>query len=122
MPINTEMLHEQSPDNVSALKAIIAQLEDDNALLRRNNAELRKENESLKYSVATLDTDLAMLQGWRKCSEKLPAIGASVLISDGFVRMVGALMYDYTWNVDEVFYDVDEYKFLASLPEAPEVK
>ena len=122
MPINTEMLHGQSPDNVSALKAIIAQLEDDNALLRRNNAELRKENESLKYSVATLDTDLAMLQGWRKCSEKLPAIGASVLISDGFVRMVGALMYDYTWNVDEVFYDVDEYKFWASLPEAPEVK
>lgn len=109
-------------DEISELKARIAQLEDDNALLRKNNDELRKENEDLKNELFTVKTDLEMATRWRKCSEELPAIGASVLISDGFVRMVGALMYDYTWNVDEVFYDVDEYKFWATLPEAPEVK
>ncbi len=42
-------------------------------------AELRKENESLKYSVATLDTDLAMATRWRKCSEEMPTIGQEVI-------------------------------------------
>ena len=87
---------------IKEFKARIAQLEDDNALLRKNNAELREN------------------QRWRNCSEQLPAIGASVLISDGFVRKVAALMYDYTWNVDEAFYDVDDYKFWMPLPETPE--
>ena len=40
--------------------------------LNKRIAELEKENESLKYSVATLDTDLAMLKRWRKVSEELP--------------------------------------------------
>lgn len=91
-------------DEISELKARIAQLEDDNALLHKNNAELREATR------------------WINVSKGFPAVGASVLISDGFVRMVGALMYDYTWNVDETFYDVDDYKFWMPLPEAPGVK
>lgn len=45
-------------------------------------AELRKENESLKYSVATLETDLAMATRWRKCSEELPEEYTDVLFVD----------------------------------------
>ena len=37
--------------------------------------ELEAENESLKYSVATLDTDIAMMKRWRKVSEELPNDG-----------------------------------------------
>lgn len=36
--------------------------------------ELEAENESLKYSVATLDTDIAMMKRWRKVSEELPEV------------------------------------------------
>lgn len=35
--------------------------------------ELEAENESLKYSVATLDTDIAMMKRWRKCSDEMPS-------------------------------------------------
>lgn len=34
--------------------------------------ELEAENESLKYSVATLDTDIAMMKRWRKMSDEKP--------------------------------------------------
>ena len=42
--------------------------------------ELEKENESLKYSVATLDTDLAMLKRWRNVSEELPEKDGDYLV------------------------------------------
>ena len=45
--------------------------------------ELNAENESLKYSVATLETDLAMSQRWRKVIEELPKDGSDVLATDG---------------------------------------
>ena len=53
--------------------------------LKERIAELEKENESLKYSVASLETDLAMSQRWRKCSEELPEEYTDVLFvySDG---------------------------------------
>lgn len=45
--------------------------------------ELEAENESLKYSVATLDTDIAMMKRWRKVSEEMPPEGVDVLIYNG---------------------------------------
>ena len=84
---------------------------------------LASECRALRSMNAKAQEEIAMLkenQRWRKCSEGFPAIGISVLISDGFVRMVAALMHDYTWNVDETFYDVDDYKFWMPLPKAPE--
>lgn len=54
-------------DGVSKLKARIAELE--------------KENESLKYSVATLETDLAMSQRCRKCSEEMPSADEGYFIA-----------------------------------------
>lgn len=41
--------------------------------------ELEAENEILKYSVATLDTDLAMMKRWRKVNEELPPSEGSYL-------------------------------------------
>ena len=84
---------------------------------------LASECRALRSMNAKAQEEIAMLkenQRWRKCSDGFPAIGISVLISDGFVRMVAALMHDYTWNVDEAFYDVDDYKFWMPLPKAPE--
>lgn len=40
--------------------------------LKKENESLKAENESLKHSVATLDTDIAMLKRWRKVSEEKP--------------------------------------------------
>ena len=69
MAIELHHLHPSHDDEVARLKARIAELE--------------KENESLKYSVAALDTDLAMHQRWRKVSEEMPEDGAEVLATDG---------------------------------------
>lgn len=77
---------------------------------------LREMNAKAQEEIATLKEN----QRWRKCSDGFPAIGISVLISDGFVRKVAALMHDYTWNVDEAFYDVDDYKFWMPMPKPPE--
>jgi len=40
MPINTEMLHAQSPDDVAALKARIAELEKENAELKEQYKDM----------------------------------------------------------------------------------
>lgn len=37
-------------------------------------AELKAENESLKYSVATLDTDIATMKMWRNVNDNMPTI------------------------------------------------
>lgn len=50
----------------------IEQTRAENERMKARIAELEKENESLKYSVATLETDLAMSKRWRKCSEGMP--------------------------------------------------
>lgn len=71
---------EELKTRLSAIQSDKMQLEDDNALLRRNNEELRKEIESLKYSVATLDTDLAMAMRWRNVNEEFPEDGETVLV------------------------------------------
>ena len=42
--------------------------------LRNYIAELKAENESLKYSVATLDTDIAMMKMWRNVSDNMPTV------------------------------------------------
>ena len=62
-------------------------------------AELEKENESLKYSVASLETDLAMSRRWRKCSEELPEVSVEVLVTNGIDCEISDWCEDY-WNND----------------------
>ena len=66
--------------------------------LNKRIAELEKENESLKYSVATLDTDLAMLKRWRKVSEELPE-------KDGDYLVMARYPDDEEKHIEICFYD-----------------
>lgn len=66
MAIELHHLHPSHDDELSRLKARIAELE--------------KENESLKYSVAALETDLAMSQRWRNVEEELPHKGQKITL------------------------------------------
>ena len=54
--------------------------------LKERIAELEKENESLKYSIATLETDIAMADSWRTST---PPVGVELLLEtgDGFWRV-----------------------------------
>ena len=48
--------------------------------LKERNAELEKKVEELKYTVATLETDLAMAQSWRTTT---PPVGVDLLLETG---------------------------------------
>ena len=83
-------------------------------------AQLNAENENLKYSVATLETDLAMIQRWRKCSEELPEKQEWVFVSDGKHRMLckrvdGAWLFDGAWMPEEH----GKIEYWMPLPKAP---
>ena len=84
--------------------------------------ELEAENESLKYSVATLDTDIAMMKRWRKVSEENPSEemeGEDFLVSNGYYSVV--CEWRGYWNNDPFCGDknCDVVKFWMPLPKAP---
>jgi hypothetical protein len=92
---------------------------------------LEKENESLKYSVASLETDLAMSRRWRKCSEELPEEYTDVL----FVDSDGTYYLGDMWiistdgvNPAEQYWSgrgeprCNNPKYWLPLPKAPEDK
>lgn len=86
---------------------------------------LEKENESLKYSVATLDTDLAMSQRWHKCSEELPPKdleGEDFIVSNGFYSVI--CEWRGYWNNEPFMGDknCDRVKYYMQAPKAPEGK
>ena len=88
-------------------------------------AELKAENESLKYSVATLETDIAMSQRWRKCSEELPTEdmeGEDFIVSNGFYSVI--CEWRGYWNNEPFMGDknCDTVKYWTFAPKAPEVK
>lgn len=94
--------------------------------------ELEAENESLKYSVATLDTDLAMMKRWRKVSDEMPEEGSLVLVAD----FRGSLPYyelatllkttsgSFVWNINssDDCDILDEFTHWMHLPKMPEDK
>lgn len=90
--------------------------------------ELEAENESLKYSVATLDTDIAMMKRWRKVSEELPQNGQDVWAYDS--RSKSILLLEYEKSDEGEGFIVFQYKhdFLQNItqwmpfkkPKAPE--
>lgn len=61
MAIELQHLHPGHDDELSRLKARIAELE-------KENGELRSKNEGLLYALADAETDVAMSQRWRKYS------------------------------------------------------
>lgn len=87
-------------------------------------AELEKENESLKYSVATLETDLAMSQRWRKCSEEMPEDGETVLVLLGRTPKTRGFFLTSLYVAGEWTYGEDPQgckpTYWMPLPKAPE--
>lgn len=91
--------------------------------LNKRIAELEKENESLKYSVATLDTDLAMMKRWRDVNVEKPEKRQMVL-----ARFADKLAGHYP--IDVIQWDVSysrnhdgvQVTHWMPLPEPPEVK
>ena len=84
--------------------------------------KLEAENESLKYSVATLDTDIAMMKRWRKCSEEKPSEemeGEDFLVSNGYYSVV--CEWRGYWNNEPFCGDknCDVVKYWMPLPSAP---
>lgn len=67
--------------------------------LKARISELEKENESLKYSIATLETDIAMAESWRTST---PPVGVDLLLEtgEGFwrVRLNDQEKVDYIVN------------------------
>ena len=85
--------------------------------------ELEAENESLKYSVATLDTDLAMMKRWRKFPEEKPdeeLEGEDFLVSNGYYQVV--CEWRGYWNNEPFLGDrnCEEVKFWTMCPKLPE--
>ena len=85
MAVNKDMFHAQTrPSN--QLFNTACKVFDGVSKLKERIAELEKENESLKYSIATLETDLAMAESWRTST---PPVGVELLLEtgDGFCRV-----------------------------------
>lgn len=76
--------------------------------LKERIAELEKENESLKYSLATLETDIAMAESWRTST---PPVGVDLLIETG----VGFWRVRFN-NQEKVDYLVNEGKIKRWIP------
>ena len=88
--------------------------DDELSRLKARIAELEKENESLKYSVAALETDLAMSQRWRNVEEELPHKGQKVLFRAKYkTDKVREWIGDFR-HVDDI--KVDFAVFYASAP------
>jgi HSP90 family molecular chaperone len=90
--------------------------------VKKTAAQVEKENESLKYSVASLETDLAMSRRWRKCIDEMPnekMEGEDFIVSNGFYSVV--CEWRGYWNNEPFCGDknCDEVKYWMPLPSAP---
>ena len=82
MAMNKDMLHGQTHSLFENAGKVLEGVHN----LKERIAELEKENESLKYSIATLETDIAMAESWRTST---PPVGVELLLEtgDGFWRV-----------------------------------
>lgn len=100
MAINKDMLHAQT---TNGLFNDSCKVFDDVSKLKERIAELEKENESLKYSIATLETDIAMAESWRTTT---PPVGVDLLLEtgEGFwrVRLNDQEKVDYLVNEGKI--------------------
>lgn len=76
MAINKDMLHAQTHSLFEKAGEVLESV----SKLKARISELEKENESLKYSIATLETDIAMAESWRTST---PPVGVDLLLETG---------------------------------------
>ena len=105
---------------ISDLKARIAQLEDDNSLLRKNNAELRSKNEGLLYALADAETNIDISTRWRKYSEEKPEDEECVLVViEGKVEKVRYRKFDGSFHNTHFSLLNHSVKWWMPMPSAP---
>lgn len=104
MAINKDMLHAQTHSLFEKAGEVLESV----SKLKERNAELEKKVEELKYTVATLETDLAMAQSWRTTT---PPVGVDLLLEtgEGFWRV----RFN---NQEKVDYLVNEGKIKRWIP------
>ena len=104
MAINNDMLHAQTHSLFEKAGEVLESV----SKLKERNAELEKKVEELKYTVATLETDLAMAQSWRTTT---PPVGVDLLLEtgEGFWRVI---LNDH----EKVDYLVNECKVKRWIP------
>lgn len=99
MAINKDMLHAQTHSLFEKAGEVLESV----SKLKERNAELEKTVEELKYTVATLETDLAMAQSWRTTT---PPVGVDLLLEtgEGFwrVRLNDQEKVDYLVNEGKI--------------------
>ena len=107
MAVNKEMFHSQTTP-INQIFNTACKVLDSVSKLKERNAELEKIVEELKYTVATLETDLAMAQSWRTTT---PPVGVDLLLEtgEGFWR---ARLHDQA----KVDYLVNEGKIKRWIP------
>lgn len=112
MAIELHHLHPSHDDEQTRLKARIAELE-------KENGELRSKNEGLLYALADAETDIAMSQRWRKCSEEKPKQGDLVLVC--FAERYKAHYFPMDVVHWDSSYELSEYEVThwMQLPSAP---
>lgn len=102
MAVNKDMFHAQTTPSNQLFNTACKVL-DGVSKLKERIAELEKENESLKYSIAMLETDLAMAQSWRTTT---PPVGVDLLLEtgEGFwrVRLNNQEKVDYLVNEGKI--------------------
>jgi hypothetical protein len=107
MALNKDMFHAHTTPSNQLFNTACNVL-DGVSKLKERIAELEKENESLKYSIATLETDIAMAESWRT---NTPPVGVELLLEtgDGFWRV----RFN---NQEKVDYLVNEGKIKRWIP------
>lgn len=99
MAINKDMLHAQTHSLFEKAGEVLESV----SKLKERNAELEKKVEELKYTVATLETDLAMAESWRTST---PPVGVELLLEtgEGFwqVRFNNKEKVDYLVNEGKI--------------------
>jgi hypothetical protein len=121
MAIELQHLHPSHDDELSRLKARIAELE-------KENGELRSKNEGLLYALADAETDLAMATRWRKVSEEKPRNGQDVWAYDSKSKSVLHLEYEKSDEGEGFIVFPYKHDFLQNItqwmpfekPKAPE--
>ena len=102
MAVNKDMFHAQTTPSNQLFNTACKVL-DSVSKLKERNAELEKIVEELKYTVATLETDLAMAQSWRTTT---PPVGVDLLLEtgEGFwrVRLNDQEKVDYLVNEGKI--------------------
>ena len=126
MAIELHHLHPGHDDDLSRLKARIAELEKENAELKEQYRDMDVTHTVHIAKMNALIEELEESQRWRKFSEEKPEVNQDVLVADAFGLEDSVTMARYTkegWELNNgSLIKKGWFKFWRELPKAPEDK